>query len=70
MALKTVDARGRSCPEPVVLTRNALWQSTEGVQVLVDNSVSRDNVRRFAESRGYSVQVKEEGEDFLLVITR
>jgi TusA-related sulfurtransferase len=70
LALKTVDARGRSCPEPVVLTRNALAQSTEGVQVLVDNSVSRDNVRRFAESRGYSVQVKEEGEDFLLVITR
>ena len=70
MALKTVDARGRACPEPVVLTRNALGQSTEGVQVLVDNSVSRDNVRRFAESRGYSVQVKEEGEDFLLVITR
>ena len=37
---------------------------------MVDNSVSRDNVRRFAESRGYSVQVKEEGEDFLLIITR
>lgn len=70
MALKTVDARGRACPEPVLLTRKALQQSPEGVEVLVGNSTSRDNVRRFAESRGYKTQVKEQGEDFLLIITR
>lgn len=70
MALKTVDARGRACPEPVLLTKKALQQSPEGVAVLVGNSTSRDNVRRFAESRGYKTQVKEQGEDFLLIITR
>ncbi|NLM42169.1 MAG: preprotein translocase subunit TatB [Firmicutes bacterium] len=70
MALKTVDARGRACPEPVLLTKKALQQSPEGVEVLVGNSTSRDNVRRFAESRGYKTQVKEQGEDFLLIITR
>jgi len=70
LALKTVDARGRACPEPVLLTKKALQQSPEGVEVLVGNSTSRDNVRRFAESRGYKTQVKEQGEDFLLIITR
>lgn len=70
MALKTVDARGRACPEPVLLTKKALQQSPEGAEVLVGNSTSRDNVRRFAESRGYKTQVKEQGEDFLLIITR
>jgi len=70
LALKTVDARGRACPEPVLLTKKALEQSPEGVQVLVGNSTSRDNVRRFAEARGYKTQVQEQGEDFLLVITR
>jgi len=65
-----VDARGRACPEPVLLTKKALQQSPEGVEVLVGNSTSRDNVRRFAESRGYKTQVKEQGEDFLLIITR
>ena len=70
MALKTVDARGRACPEPVLLTKKALQQSPEGVEVLAGNSTSRDNVRRFAESRGYKTQVKEQGENFLLIITR
>lgn len=70
MALKTVDARGRACPEPVLLTRKALETSPEGVQVLVSSSVSRDNVRRFAASRGYQIEVQRSGEDFLLIITR
>ncbi|HKM43067.1 MAG TPA: sulfurtransferase TusA family protein [Limnochordia bacterium] len=70
MALNTVDARGRSCPEPVVLTRKALEQSPEGVQVILDNATSRDNVKRFAESKSYKVTVKDEGQDFLLKITK
>jgi tRNA 2-thiouridine synthesizing protein A len=70
LALKTVDARGRACPEPVLLTRKALETSPEGVQVLVSSSVSRDNVRRFAASRGYQIEVQHSGEDFLLIITR
>ncbi len=70
MALNTVDARGRACPEPVVLTRNALGQFPLGVQVILDNTTARDNVKRFAESKGYQVVAKNDGEDFVLVITK
>jgi len=70
LALNTVDARGRACPEPVVLTRKGLEQYPGGVQVLVDNATSRDNVRRFAESRNYKVAVSDQGEDFVLTITK
>lgn len=70
MALNKVDARGRSCPEPVVLTRKALEQSPSGVQVVLDNATSRENVKRFAESKSYKVAVKNEGEDFVLTITK
>ncbi|MDI9459573.1 MAG: sulfurtransferase TusA family protein [Bacillota bacterium] len=70
LALNTLDVRGRSCPEPVLLTRRALEQAPNGVQVLVGNSTARDNVRRFAESKGYKVQIQDQGEDFLLSITR
>lgn len=65
-----MDARGRSCPEPVVLTRKALEKYPGGVQVMLDNATSKDNVKRFAESRSYTVKVKNEGEDFLLTITK
>ncbi len=37
---------------------------------MLDNATSKDNVKRFAESRSYTVKVKNEGEDFLLTITK
>lgn len=65
-----MDARGRSCPEPVLLTKKAVSQHPEGVQVMVDNTTARDNIKRFAGSQGYSVQVKQDGENFVLTLSR
>ncbi|WP_072499593.1 sulfurtransferase TusA family protein [Olsenella phocaeensis] len=48
--MKTIDARGLSCPEPVVLTRNALRDEAE-LEVLVDSPAPRENVSRFAAMR-------------------
>ncbi|MGI6344617.1 MAG: sulfurtransferase TusA family protein [Bacillota bacterium] len=46
-----VDARGRSCPEPVVMTKRALDAMVGGeLTVLVDVSVARDNVCRFIQN--------------------
>lgn len=62
-----VDARGLACPQPVILTKQAIERHGTCV-VLVDNDVARDNVRRFARSRGCTVAV-EQGEDgFTLTI--
>ena len=57
----TVDARGRSCPEPVIMTKRALDQNGNRAMVLVDNT-------RFADSRGLKVLVKEKDGDFELTI--
>jgi TusA-related sulfurtransferase len=55
---KTVDARGLSCPEPVMMTREALAALKTGtVEVLVDSGTSRDNVRRLAERFGWAATV-------------
>lgn len=43
----TVDARGLSCPEPVILTHKALEdKSLQQLIVLVDAAVARENVTR------------------------
>lgn len=56
-----VDARGFPCPKPVLMTKEALEKIEEGiVEVLVDNVASRENVKRFAEKMGCSVEVEEE----------
>lgn len=70
MNLKQVDARGRSCPEPVLLTKKAVESCPEGVQVMVDNTTARDNVTRFAKNAGYQVSVEQRGSEYILTLTR
>jgi tRNA 2-thiouridine synthesizing protein A len=67
---QTVDARGLSCPQPVILTRQAIQTGQFPIEVLVDTVTSRENVRRLAKSLGYKVQVKEEGGEFRLTLTK
>ena len=67
--MNQLDARGYSCPEPVLMTKNALKNGTPLV-VLVDNETPLQNVRRFAANNGYQVTWKEVGEDYELTITK
>ncbi|MBM4142811.1 MAG: preprotein translocase subunit TatB [Lentisphaerae bacterium] len=56
-----VDARGLSCPQPVLMTLDALRARSGGaLTVLVDAEVSKENVMRAAGSRGWSVEGVEE----------
>ena len=50
MNLNEIDARGRACPEPVLLTKNAVELNPEGVSVLVDNICAVENISRFAKT--------------------
>jgi len=65
-----VDARGLLCPEPVVLTQRAIKDGTVQVTVLVDAVAAKENVTRFAVSRGYDVSVSEENGDCKLELTK
>jgi len=66
----TVDARGLSCPQPVILSRNAIQGAKFPIEVLVDSVTSRENVRRMAERFGLKVRVEQVGDEFKLTITR
>ncbi len=65
---ETVDARGTACPQPVVMTRQALVTGGGPLRVLVDNATARDNVARFARSQECEVTVAEEDFGFALDI--
>ena len=58
-----VNAKGLACPQPVVMTKNALGEIEKGKVVVatVDSEVARDNVKRMAESEGCSVSVEDQG---------
>ncbi len=54
----TIDCRGLSCPQPVLMTLKEIDRLQRGeVSVCVDNDASRENVVRAATAKGW--QVKE-----------
>ena len=66
-----VDVRGFSCPIPVVRTKKAIEENlNEMVTVLVETVVSKENVSRLAESKGYSVKVEETSDGCRLLLSQ
>lgn len=65
-----VDVRGLSCPIPVVKTSKAIEEHPgEELTVLVETAVSKENIIRLAQSKGYSVKmVAEQDESCLQLI--
>lgn len=69
--MNTIDARGRSCPEPVIMTKKALEKDPNAkLEVLLDAHVAVENITRFAENKGYKVSVTEKGDEYTLNITK
>ena len=69
--MKQIDARGRACPEPVLMAKQGLKVSPAGIEVLVDNAVALGNVTRFAQNAGYQVQsAPGEGDTHKLTIIK
>ena len=67
--MSEVDVRGFSCPIPVVKTKNAMEESPDEVlTVLVEDGVSRENVSRLAQSKGYSVEAEGTSDGYRLVL--
>jgi selenium metabolism protein YedF len=56
-----VDARGKNCPEPVIMTKKAVDQGALDIETLVDNDISASNVTRFFESNGFTVERSSDG---------
>ena len=65
-----LDARGLSCPEPVIMISQAMKNGDSAYEILVDNRVSRENVTRYAEHQGYKVSVSENDGEFTMEISK
>ena len=66
-----IDARGLSCPIPVVMVQKAVKQGApETVEVLVDSETCVENITRFASNNGYAVAVAPDGADYRLTLTK
>ena len=69
--MTSIDARGLSCPAPVIKAKNAIKAlPPEGglVQILVDNSLAAENLERMSAAVGYSCMIEEEDGTYTVTI--
>ena len=64
--MKLLDARGLSCPEPVIMIRKAMLSKNDQYEMIVDNPTSKENVMRYAEHQGYTVSIQERDGEYTL----
>jgi TusA-related sulfurtransferase len=72
MDTTTIDARGLSCPQPVLMALDAI-KKTRAAQlvVLVDSEASRENVSRAVTSQGWKVSdITQDGDTSRIEIVR
>lgn len=57
---KLIDATGKACPMPVMMTKKEIDNGIESIITKVDNRIAVENLKRLASNTGFSVEVKEE----------
>lgn len=68
--MKEVDARGLSCPEPVMMLAEALKGQDKEILLLVDDFAPLENCTRYAENHNCQVKRNDRGTYTELHITR
>ena len=58
-----VNAMGKLCPEPVIMTKEEVEKGATELQVLVDNDIAVSNVTRLLNGKGFSVEVERSGNE-------
>ncbi len=66
--MKEVDARGLSCPEPLMLTAEALKGASGPVKILVTEPHQKMNVEKYAKDHGRKSTASEKDGYFEVVI--
>ena len=67
-----IDARGLSCPEPLLMLKNGLNKNKEyeEVELVLSCQNALENCTRYAEGQGYKVTLEKDGEDYKLLMKK
>lgn len=64
-----IDARGLSCPQPVILASKAL-DAHDSIIVIVDNTTALENIRRLAHSKGCAVSDEKMSDGIYIAVDK
>lgn len=68
--MNIIDARKLNCPQPLILTKNALEAGQNEITVLVDNDTAKQNVLKYCNKMGHKSEVSEQNGDISIKITK
>lgn len=60
--METIDTRGLSCPQPVIMVTRAISEGKSEFEILADTECSYENVTRLLESKKYKYEIEEKDE--------
>lgn len=63
-----LDARGLSCPEPLMMVQEAMKNSNEPIVILVNELHTKTNIENYATEKGRKVTAKTVGFDIEVTI--
>ena len=68
----TIDVRGLSCPQPVLLTLDNIKKQKNGeMEILVDTETAKENVSRAVSNEGWQIKaVKDDSEGYRIRIAK
>ena len=66
--MREVDARGLSCPEPLMLTAEALKKGNDPVRVLVTEPHQKMNIEKYAKDHDISFTTEETEDGFAVML--
>ena len=70
--MKTVDAKGKLCPQPLIMTKKALvgMDENETLHIIVDNESSKFNVVKYLEDNGMQVEIQKNDNLFEIYVAK
>ncbi len=68
--MKVINAKGLSCPEPVLLAKRAVEAGDFPFTILVDDETPRENILRFANNNNYRAVLVEKDDHYAIEFTR
>jgi selenium metabolism protein YedF len=67
---KIIDAKGKSCPIPVIMAKKEIDGGNNSFVVEVDNNIAVQNHNKLANSQSFKTEVKEDNENFKVYFSK
>lgn len=64
--MKQIDARKQACPLPVIMAKKEIEAGEVAFEIVVDNKIAVENLKKFAKNQQFECEVVENGEEFFV----